>query len=749
MRRVLLALLLVASPAAAQSDSLMRRVLDAERLFLRGERAEAMRAFDAFIDVYNTRGPRLTSQELVAVAIATTYLGEDNPQLFRDALRAYDEAIARDPRNLDARVRLGELFLSRYNSAEAKKTLAGALALSRDHVPALVAEARRRDFDHELGADSLLERALRLEPDNVAARTLRARFRADVESFGAAAAEIDRALAAAPDDPGALAFSAALRYVMGDSTGYQVARDRFARLYPRNANLQVEVAELLARVRQYERAAAVARAGTQVDARNWRAHAVLGNNLLRVGRVDDARRALETAFAGDPYDVWTKNTLDLLDTFDEYEVVKHGQFEFMLDTAEADLMRLYLADLADRAFATLSARYGYRPSGTIRMEVYRSHADFSVRTVGLDGLGALGVSFGTTVAFDSPAARDMGTFNWASTAWHELAHTFTLGASDQRVPRWLSEGLSVFEERRARKGWGQAVSPAFLRAYDTGRLYPARQLNDGFVRPMYPQQVMFSYVQASLVCEMVAKEWGEKALLDMLRGYRAGQSTEQVIRNVLRLDLAGFDRKFDEYMRATYGRAIASLDEYSRFVERARTLMRGGDTTAALPLLQRAQAIFPQYVGSEGPAPMLVRALLSRGDRRGAKELLTGMLGLGEFPPDAYDLLAQLALETGDTATAADAMEGAMYVNPYDIAKHETLAALYTSLGQTEKAVRERRAVVALKPVDRAAAYYHLAVAYRAAGDPTNARRAVLRALEDAPTYERALSLLLELRRTP
>ena len=83
-------------------------------------------------------------------------------------------------------------------------------------------------------------------------------------------------------------------------------------------------------------------------------------------------------------------------------------------------------------------KYAYTPPPPIRIEVYRSHADFSVRTVGLAGLGALGVSFGTTLAFDSPAAKDAGPFNWGSTVWHELAHTFTLGSTDNRIPRWLS-----------------------------------------------------------------------------------------------------------------------------------------------------------------------------------------------------------------------------------------------------------------------------------------------------------------------
>ena len=61
--------------------------------------------------------------------------------------------------------------------------------------------------------------------------------------------------------------------------------------------------------------------------------------------------------------------------------------------------------------------------------------------------------------------------------------------------------------------------------------------------------------------------------------------------------------------------------------------------------------------------------------------------------------------------------------------------------------MRERQAVVALNPVDRAEALYQLALAYYEAGDGQSARREVLRALEDAPNFEKAQELLLRLQR--
>ena len=92
------------------------------------------------------------------------------------------------------------------------------------------------------------------------------------------------------------------------------------------------------------------------------------------------------------------------------------------------------------------------------LELYPDHDDFAVRVAGLAGIGLLGVTFGYVVAMDSPSGRAAGEFHWGSTLWHEMAHVFTLEATDHRVPRWLSEGISVYEEWRTGPTPGVAVA---------------------------------------------------------------------------------------------------------------------------------------------------------------------------------------------------------------------------------------------------------------------------------------------------
>ena len=221
-----------------------------------------------------------------------------------------------------------------------------------------------------------------------------------------------------------------------------------------------------------------------------------------------------------------------------------------------------------------------------------------MRTVGLGGLGALGVSFGRVVAMDSPAARRVGEFNWGSTLWHELGHVFTLGATDGRVPRWLSEGLSVYEERRARPAWGEDPSPLFFATYAGGQLPKVSRLNDGFMRPAFPAQVPLSYYLASMVCEMIEQERGVQAIRAMLDGYRRGLSTEHVRQgldgHVSLQDLRAFWRPISPW---SYLDRVSSerrtLLVYARYdltfpVDLSRTLVeewRRRDPSAAIAVL--------------------------------------------------------------------------------------------------------------------------------------------------------------------
>ena len=173
-----------------------------------------------------------------------------------------------------------------------------------------------------------------------------------------------------------------------------------------------------------------------------------------------------------------------MDKVDKYVTLRDGDVVMRLDQDEAPVLREYAMALAHQALSTLAARYEFTPRGPILVEIFPKHDDFAVRTLGLPGMvGALGVCFGRVVAMDSPNARPPGEFQWEATLWHELAHVITLQMSNQRMPRWLTEGISVYEEKKARAEWGREMDVAFAGMLNRGETLKLNDLNSAFTNP--------------------------------------------------------------------------------------------------------------------------------------------------------------------------------------------------------------------------------------------------------------------------
>lgn len=758
------------SAATSGPDSLVAALRLAELKEHRGDWTGARRDYRRFISAYNTASG-LSSDALAAVAQAVRHLGREDPQLFKDALRAYDAAVRADSGNLEARVAQGDLFLDKYNGTDARATYEAVLTINPGHAGALLGLARVAHFENGPEAAPQARKSLEINPSYVPALVFAAQLDLEREAYDAAEGRITKALATNPVSLEALSLLAATRWLQGDSARFREAASRISAVNPRYAPLYTTLAEVAGRTRRYRQALEVARKAVALDSASWRGYSLMGVNQLRLGQMAEARKSLETAFGRDPYDVWTKNTLDLLDNLDGFKGTSTARFRILAAPAEAELLALYAGPLAEAAFDSLAARYQFRPTTPLRVEMYDRHADFSVRTVGLVGLGALGVSFGPVVAMDSPSARERGEFHWGSVLWHEISHSFHLALTDSRVPRWFTEGLAGFEERRSRRGWGDDVTPGFLAAFLQRRLVPVSELNRGFTNPDYPEQLGYSYYQASLVCDQIAAEHGPDALRALLQQFRQGGSTAQAVQTVLGTDLEAFNGRFDAYVRQRFARPLAGLRSWQasgepepRSLEELATRARGApgefdaqllagqaafvanQPDAAEPFLVRAKELFPEYAGTDSPSWYLAQIYRQRGARGQAVAELEALTAINAAHYPGLLALAALRDSAGEKAQATWALEAALYVYPFEIPVHIRLAELAAELGSWPLAIRERRAVLALAPVDRAEAQYQLALAYYGAGKLDDARSAVLRALETAPSFERAQELLLRIR---
>src|SRR5919108_133996 len=106
--------------------------------------------------------------------------------------------------------------------------------------------------------------------------------------------------------------------------------------------------------------------------------------------------------------------------------------------------------------------------------------------------------------------------------------------SKQRVPRWLTEGISVYEEQRARPEWGREMQLQFAEALDRDEVIPLENLNQGFSSP---DTIALAYYEASLVVQHIIDTFGEERLRNLLRAYGDGLATDAAVQQSLGVDL--------------------------------------------------------------------------------------------------------------------------------------------------------------------------------------------------------------------
>jgi tetratricopeptide (TPR) repeat protein len=563
-----------------------------------------------------------------------------------------------------------------------------------------------------------------------------------------------------------LRLNCAFSYLQDDSEGFSKALEKLSEINPRDAVLYEWLGDVEVRRRRLEVAILQYDEALRLDPERWSALASKGINLLRLGREREGAAALEVAYENDPYNIWTVNTLRLLDSFRRFDRSETDHFSVRLHQDESLALRAYVEGLLERCLSALEERYDHKIEGRVVFEMYPDHDDFAVRTLGLPGLGALGATFGKVVAMDSPSARPPGEFHWASTLWHEVAHVVTLSLSKSRVPRWFTEGLSMMEERLAGRGWGEGLSVSFVRAFEAGKLLPLSELNSGFVRPRYPEQLSVSYYQAGWVCELLVREFGMSKICEMLTRYGEGQNTEEVFEAVLGRSVAEVDRLFQQELsrhlsplvpRLAEPEAILKDPEQLKAAVRAqpenfflnlalgRRLAETGAVSDGVQYLEKAVELFPSFVGQQSPYAVL--AILYRKQERIEDEIRIRRSWWHQSPlfVDNALRLAELLEDSGELVEACSILEEAMYVDPLSEDAHRRLGSLYLALGEPKKAAGEFLALLGLNPTNRAEAHYHLADALYQSGSHIAAKREVLLALEKAPGWEQAQQLLLEI----
>jgi len=689
---------------------------------------------------------------------------------FKEANAAYRDAAGDAPGDAAIQTAWGELFLEKYNRAEALRSFQMALQADPRWTPALIGSARALSDDNPPQAVILAKRALELNPSSVDAHVFLAEEATDSGKHDEAMASLDKALTVNPSSLEARALKGAIAYVKDKPQEFEAEAVKTLAIAPGYGDVYRVAGELAAHNYRFDEAVDLTRRALTLDANNPRTLGDLGVHLLRTGDEPAARAALDASFKADPFNTLTYNLLQMMDTLEKFVTVRDGDVVMRLHQDEAPVLQEYAMPLAKQALSTLSARYEFTPRGPILIEIFPKHDDFAVRTVGLPGMiGALGVCFGRVVTMDSPRARPPGEFQWEATLWHELAHVVTLQMSNQRLPRWLSEGISVYEEKKARAEWGREMDLAFAGMLNRGETLKLRDLNAAFQNP---KTISLAYYQASLLVEHIVNTFGDAGLRKLIRSYSQGIDTDEALKTVLNTNFDDLQVGFDQSVEKSFGtlrRALATPDgaddvmrmptaairplaeanpgSYPLQMALGRALRKDGEKDEAIKVFERAATLVPSAGGQDSPHEQIAAIAVEKKDQPRAIAALTSLVAVDFNNVEAARTLAGMLRQSGveDAPKLQPVYERIAAIDPFDAEAHTMLGRFALQKNDADAAAREFRAVIALGPVDRAAAYTDLAESYFKAGKKAEAKKQTLNALEIAPGYERAQDLLLKI----
>ncbi|MEL7238042.1 MAG: tetratricopeptide repeat protein, partial [Planctomycetota bacterium] len=362
-----------------------------------------------FVRAYDVIDRGNTDAQLAAARFA--YEKSDRKET-ADLLEA---VLGRHPRNAAALQLLGRLSLDGYNFEQVKVVVGALRATNPSSRPADLLEARSMLLQRQAAlAEPMLRRVLDDDPDHLEA----------------------------------LGLLAAMHAVRLEQPAVDEILQQVEAIDPDNASAYFIIGEQLALLRQYDRAVdmlriAIERAPHQTAARNE-----LGATLTQAGREAAAVAALELAVAYDPFNASSLNYLKLLEDMAGYSRIDTEHFAVRWDPdhdpADAVAAEMW-AEWLDEMHEDVVRLYEWTPDQPTQIQMFPTHDRFSVRVAGDPYVGTVGACTGPVIAMVVPKGGDeaLGPYDWARVLRHEYVHTITLGATDNRIWHWLTEGIAV------------------------------------------------------------------------------------------------------------------------------------------------------------------------------------------------------------------------------------------------------------------------------------------------------------------
>jgi tetratricopeptide (TPR) repeat protein len=682
----------------------------------------------------------------------------------------YDIALKQQPEFVEAFLATAELALEKQDNALAASTLEKAPKEAAADPQFHYLVARAFSADDRARSTKALDEALKINPRHVDSLLLQADHLIDSEKYPEAAKALDRVLEVNPREPRAWAYRAVLAHLRSDPDGEASARRSALARWAKNPEVDHLIGRKLSQKYRFAEGAEYQVKALGFDPEYLPAKTQVCQDLLRLGEEAEGWKIAAEIFASDGYNVVAYNLVTLRDRLSGFRTLEGDGFVVRMDAREADLYGQRVLALLRRARKALCEKYGVTIDEPVIVEIFPQKKEFAVRTFGLPGAdGLLGVCFGRVITANSPASQGEHPSNWEAVLWHEFCHVVTLSKTHNKMPRWLSEGISVYEEERQDPAWGSSMNPRFREMILGDALTPLSRLSSAFLGAESPLHLQFAYYESALAVEFFIERFGLPALKGALDDLGTGATVNEALPARTKMTLEQLDREFARFARARAERVApgATWEEpdlagdadskavltwlgahpksfwgWQRLGARLVAEEKWAEAKDALATLK---GLYPEYVGPENAYVLLANVHRRLSDPAAEHAVLDELVARDASASPAILRLLELDEAAGDWRGVAKNARRLLAVNPLTPTPHRQLARAAERLGEREEAVAAYRALALLDETDPAEVHYRLAKLLHQGGKPAEARREVLKALEDAPRFLDAHKLLLDL----
>jgi tetratricopeptide (TPR) repeat protein len=716
----------------------------------------------------NKPAPQRSASDWTALGQAALAAGADAQKVIASYFQV---ARKKDPKAEPPYLAEGWLALEKNDPARAADTFRAGLK-NHGETPALRhgLAAAFITSDRAAAAENIT-RTLEINPNHAGALLLRAELNLGAEKFLDAEADIQSVLNLDPAHPAAWALrAAALATTTADTAKVDAARTQALQRWPQNPLVDHTLGRIISRAYRFAEGAARQRQSLTFAPSYLPAKIQLCHDLLRLGEESEAF-ALATAIrAQDSYNIQAVNLGTLEKQIASYHEERTPHFTLKMPANEWPVYGQRALHLLEEAHQTLTQRYQLPLTRPVLVEFFPSQQDFAIRTFGnLGGQGILGACFGSVITMNSPGSLGHGRNNWESTLWHEFCHVVTLTATKNRMPRWLSEGLSVYEESQRDPAWGIPLSSSFRQMILDGDATPVSRLSQAFLSPKSSEHLMLAYYQAGQIVAYLVDKHGPDSLLNIIHDLAAGTSVNNAITSRA-APIADFESAFAAHLQnlaESFGRTAdwsdpepealnpsdpASLDTYLKKHPNNLTALRlqltaqlqAKDYDPALKTADRLITLLPDDFSDE--SAHWAKTRIYREQQRPAEEtaLLRTLAARHASALTAFLRLIELETETQSWSEVTIHAQRALALNPFLRTPNEALARSTTATGDTPLALAANRRLLILDPANASKTHYQLATLLHPT-DPATAKRHLLDALAQAPRFRAAHELLLDL----